>query len=222
MKFKNLAVITSILSLTAAANALDISGQFVNIDFDSGGTSNPFKGFDAPSAPEIIGWKNLNNAASLADSGVEGSGAWWGTYQNNSAFMKTGDGAYNLSSYTIQAGDVFDIGVWAKDWATWDSTTPHLTVTLFYGPDSSQNLIGSFDTGTIAKGTWTLYQGNAITASPGSVGQTLGISVLSSGPSGYACFDSTTVNVTSVPEPATLSLVAVAGLGMALMRRKNR
>ncbi len=225
MKLKNLAVIASILSLPAAANALDISGQFVNLNFDAGtvNTGGNFNGFDNPNC-EIIGWKNWNNAPTLADSGVEGPTAWWGAYQNNSAFMKMGDGGYNLSAYTIQAGDVFDVGLMGKGWgAGWATPGAQLTITLFYGSDPSQNSLGSFNTGALTQGDSSAYAhfGSTIAAMPASVGQILGVSVLSSGAANtYANFDSLTVAV--VPEPATFSLVAVAGLGIAMMRRKNR
>ena len=44
-------------SLSAQAGLIN---SFANIDFDSDGvtTPGPFKGFDAPDAPEIAGWSS--------------------------------------------------------------------------------------------------------------------------------------------------------------------
>ena len=110
---KVLTVLLIVALLTTVSQAAVID-SFVNADFDSGAVSNPFKGFDAPGAPEIIGWTNYP-AGALNDAGVEGSGAWWGTYQNNSAFMSNpNDAAYNLSSYVIKAGDAFTVSFYGK------------------------------------------------------------------------------------------------------------
>lgn len=214
MKFKTLAVIASALSLAAIANAQPIT-SFVNLDFDSGGVSNPFKGFDAPSSPEIIGWRNLNDAASLSDAGVEGPGAWWGTYQNQSTFMGNGNGAYNLSTYTIAAGDLFTVDFFAKSWD--NPTLATFTVTLFY--DTPANVIGSYTTATLPPG-WTEFALTPIAASVASVGGQLGIQFVNSGTANFANLDEVTVAV--VPEPASISLMALAGLGMMLkLRRKS-
>ncbi len=52
-----------------------------------------------------------------------------------------------------------------------------MTVTLFYGTDPSTNVIGSFTTPTLTS-DWTEYT-DRIVATPGSVGQTLGVRVVS-------------------------------------------
>lgn len=161
-----------VAALATVSHAVVID-SFVNADFDSGAVSNPFKGFDAPDAPEIIGWTNYRNAAAgpLNDAGVEGPGAWWGTYENNSAFMSPDDAAYNISSYVIQAGDVFNVSFVGKFW-NWGGTG-QWTVSLFY--DDPANVFGSF---TAAPGDWTwipLSNATPIVATPASVGGTLGI-----------------------------------------------
>ena len=219
MKQKHLlAAIAVALSLPTAANAALVT-SFTNLDFDSGAvTAAPnFKGFDAPSATEITGWNNLPSGA-LVDSGVEATGAWWVPYDDKSGFMYVGDGAYNLSTYTIGTGDVFDISMYAKGW-TWQAAGGALTVTLFYGADPNLNMIGSFSTGALAVGTtWTQYTSGSIAATPGSIGQTLGIKVVSSGATNsYANFDEIAVNV--VPEP---SAALLGGLGMLALLRRRR
>jgi hypothetical protein len=212
MKLKTLAVIAAALALAASAPAQVIT-SFVNLDFDSGGVSGPFKGFDAPDAPEIIGW---NNNANLSDAGVEASGAWWGTYQDKSAFMNNGGSAFNLSDYTIQSGDAFSIEFYAKCW--WGDGL--WTVSLFY--DNPANVIGSYTTPgtTVTHWEWTQYATTTpIAATEASVGGKLGILFASTGPA-IACFDETVVTAV-VPEPTTLSLAAVAGLGLVLARRRK-
>jgi hypothetical protein len=221
MKYKNLAVIASVLSLAAAASAADISSHFVNLDFDSGvvNTGFGYNGFDNPNA-DIIGWRNLNNAPALGDSGVEGPGAWWNPYQDKAAFMIPGAGAYNLSDYTIQAGDLFDISYFASEWDWHSANDGAWTISLFY--DVPANVIGSFvQTLNGGHAVWSsgAYSAPAaIAATAASEGHQLGIQLVSTG-LGFAQIDELTI--TTVPEPATFSLVALAGLGLVMMRRKN-
>jgi hypothetical protein len=202
---------------THAQAATPISSYFTNLDFDSGSAGGPFKGFDAPAAPEIIGWSNT--PGTLVDAGVEGPGAWWGTYDTNSAFLMDGDGAYNLSTYTIGLGDVFDISMFAKGWG-FANPGAQLTVTLFYGSDPTTNAIGSFSTGALTQTntTWTQYTSGSIAATAGSIGQKLGLKVVSDGATNsYGNFDEIAVNV--IPEP---SAALLGGLGMLALLRRRR
>ncbi len=195
------------LSVAAIANAQPIT-SFVNLDFDAGVQHFP-TGFDNPTA-DIPGWQNYTT---IADSGVEGPGAWWGTYEDHAAFMRTTEGAYNLSDYTIQAGAAFSIEFYAK---TWDNLPNGAwTVSLFY--DTPANVIGSYTTSALVFGQWNLYS-TEITATGASVGGKLGITFLNSGLQ-FANLDEVTVTAV-VPEPASISLVAVAGLGLLLGRRQ--
>jgi hypothetical protein len=215
MKYKNLAIVAAVLAGAAMSNAQPIT-SFVNLDFDAGGvnTGFGFNGFDRADA-DIIGWRNLNDAPTLVDSGVEGPGAWWGPYEVNAAFMRFGDGAYNLSDYTIQAGDAFSIDFFARSWDG-DNSQAAWTVSLFY--DNPANLIGSYTTSL--SGTWTQYSTpTPIDATGASVGGKLGIQFVNSGPNHFASVDEITVTAV-VPEPTTISLVAVAGLGLLLGRRR--
>lgn len=214
MKLKNLAVIASILSLPAVSNALDISGQFQNIDFDSGivTTPGPFKGFDAPTAPEIAGWQNYGT---VTDAGVEAAGAWWiqGYAYQNCAFVNTGGGAFNLSTYAIQPGDKFTVSVIADAWGT-----GQIKASLFYNDPA--NVIGSY---TFTPNAWqfnTWTDATGINASGASVGGTLGIIIENTGGAANVGFDEISVNVTSVPEPTTVAILA-AGFGMLALRRRK-
>lgn len=213
MKIRNLAALGCALSLAASTQAQLIT-SFVNADFDSGivTTPGPFKGFDAPTAPEISGWQNYG---SIFDAGVEASGAWWiaGYANQNCAFVNAGGGAFNLSSYVIQAGDVFDISVIADAWGS-----GQIKVSLFYNDPA--NVFGSY---TFTPNAWhfdTWATPAGITANAGSVGGTLGIIIENTGGANIVGFDEATVNVTSVPEPTAITMLA-AGIGMCTLRRRK-
>jgi hypothetical protein len=204
-------VVLMVAALATTAQAVVID-SFVNADFDSGAvtTPGPFKGFDAPAATEIIGWTNWGD---MRDAGVEADTAWWlnGYANQNAAFINTGGGASNMSSYTIQAGDQFTASFISWHW--WDQG--QMTVSLFYNDPA--NVIGSFVVNTTA---WspTTYNNEAspIAATPLSVGGTLGILCQSTG-AGNAMLDEVVVNV--VPEPATLTMLVLAGAFGFVYRR---
>ncbi len=190
-EFKQLFVGMIVLSLACLASAqTEVIDSFVNLDFDSGAvtTGGPgFKGFDAPDATEIEGWSNYP-AGALNDSGVEAEGAWWSPHETNSAFMSSGDAAYNISSYVIQAGDAFAISFMAQRW--WDDSSGEWTATLFY--DDPENVIGTYVATALPFG-WTAYSmDGVIEATPESVGGTLGILFESTG-SSFANLDEVVV-----------------------------
>ena len=203
------------LALMSGIAQAGLINSFVNIDFDSDGvtTPGPFKGFDAPDAPEIVGWTNYP-AGPLNDAGIEGPGAWWNPYETNAGFMSTGDAAYTMSTYTIQSGDVYTISYYAMQWQ-WTGSG-EWTATLFY--DNPANVIGSYVQGGLPdNGTWLPFSdATGIAATPASVGGTLGILMTSTG-TGIAQIDELTVDV--VPEPATMLLLGLGSL--ALLRRRK-
>ncbi len=210
---KKLCVLAALLVAAAGVQATIIDSSFVNLDFDaSTQASGPaFAGFDglSGSAYDVPGWQDY---VVISDGGTEFEGAWWSPYEEYSAFILTGEGIYNLSSYVIQDGDQFDVSLFAKKWAGADA--PETVVTLFYGADPAANVIGSFNTGTLDL-TWTQY-GDTIAATAGSVGQTLGIRVEGAG-TWFSNVDEISVDV--IPEPATIGLVGIFGAALFGIRR---
>lgn len=205
-------VVVAIMLVASSAQAALIT-SFENLDFDAGVVNvGDFHGFDSPI--DIPGWTDYP-ASPLNDAGVEGPGAWWGPYDNCAAFMSSGDAAYTMSTHTIQAGDVYQVGFYAKQWS-WTGSVGEWTATLFY--DDPANAIGSFVQSDLPGG-WTAFSSAGIAATPASVGGTLGILMTSTG-SRISQVDEITVSI--VPEPATIGVLGLCGVALMFVRRRVR
>jgi len=191
------------LAAVPRVHAEDITSFFANADFDASTQAYYNNGFDYASVYDVPGWHDLYTDGDGAyDMGIEYEGAWWAPYQGYSGFMSVSDGAYLLSSYVIQEGDVFTFGFVGKEW--WGGSS-QATVSLFYGNDPTANAIGTFVQNV--GGSWVSYSDTGgITATIGSVGQTLGFSIDNTGGS-FLCFDECTMNVVHAGDP----FLSVAG-----------
>jgi hypothetical protein len=209
---KRLCLASVIIFAASLAKAGPIT-SFVNLDFDAGVAHFP-TGFDAPGA-DVPGWTNANGG-NLVDSGVEGPGAWWAPYENFAAFMKDGDSAFNMSTHTIQAGDIFSVSWFSQHW-NWEGAAAW-TATLFY--DNPANVIGTFTQSPLPLHTaWAQYTSPTIAATPASVGGTLGILLGNTGAVGtHAQVDEIVVSL--VPEPATFGLAGVCAAALLAFRRR--
>lgn len=211
----------ALLFAVATSTQAAVITDFTNLDFDASTSENFPTGFDNVAGYDVPGWQDLN--ATVNDAGIENV-AWWFTFDQYSAFLKVGDGAYNLGTYAIQDGDLFKVDLMAKGWQTYANTPgAELTVSLFYGTDPTTNILGSFNTGALPQGddlaTWTAYSSGTIAATPASVGQPLGVVVFQSSATAntFANFDE--VVVSTVPEPSA-ALLGSLGL-LALLRRRK-
>ncbi len=204
----NIPLLSAIAGLCAASAGHATTITLTNGDFEAT-TANAFpQGFDIP-GNDVPGWENHGT---ITDSGVENAAAWWGTYSGYSAFAQRGEGAKNLSSYTITTGDEFTISLFAK---TWD-TVSEVTLTLYYNDVS--NVIGTYSSNV--NSSWISYSNpTPIAATPGSVGGTLGIIVQNSSTTGFLNFDEVSIEV--IPEPSTTGLLGAA-MGALLLRRRGR
>jgi hypothetical protein len=209
---KKVLVVLFLVGVLATISQAAVINSFVNADFDSGivTTPGPFKGFDAPAAPEIIGWSNYGT---VNDAGVEASGAWWiqGYAYQNCAFVNVGGGASNMSSYVIQAGDQFTASFIGDGWGGTSAR-----VSLWY--DNPANVFGSYDAVMNAWHFDPYSNATAIGATQAAVGGTLGVTVENLG-GNMLGFDQVSVNV--VPEPATITLVLMGLAALAIVRKRK-
>ena len=216
MKNTTKKLLVAVATLVAVSESQAVSLVLTNGNFEAT-TANAFPGGFDIGGNDVPGWQNLT---AITDSGVENSSAWWGTYSGYSAFLAKGDGAYLMTTHTIQTGDEFTLGLFAKTWI--GGTTSQFVATFFY--DNPANVIGTYSTGVTD--TWTAYSNpTTIAATLASVGGTLGISILNTqtavgGEPGYfraVNFDNVTIDV--VPEP---SATLLGGLGMLALLRRRR
>jgi hypothetical protein len=207
-------LLIAVATLAAVSESQAALLSLTNGDFEAT-TANAFpQGFDI-SGNDVPGWQNLGT---IVDSGVENSSAWWGTYSGYSAFLGKGDGAKLMTNHTIQLGDKFTFGLFAKSW----SVSSQFVATLFYNDPA--NVIGTYSSGV--NNTWTAYSNpTTIDATLASVGGTLGFSIQNTqtavgGEQSWeraVNFDNVTINV--VPEP---SAALLGGLGMLALLRRRR
>ena len=179
-----------------------------NADFDQS-TKNCFEGFDNDGIYNVPGWQDLVAWNTAKDGGVEAYGAWWGCYEEYSAFLQNGLGMYITSDYEIQEGDEFVVSFMAN---TFNGGSCEWTVTLFY--DDPTNVIGSAFVQAVTD-TWTEYTTLAIAATNSSFGGKLGVLFESTG-SNTAALDEVVVGInkklTSAPDVGPLvSLLTVDG-----------
>lgn len=165
--------------------------ELVNGDFEET-TQNAFaSGFDDNAGYDTPGWEDYGT---YSDSGVEDSGAWWGTYEGYAAFMTAGEGAILPTSYAIRPGDKFTVGFAGK---TWDASS-QWTVTLYYGEDPA-NALGTYVADLTSE--WVLFTTDEIAGTSASVGQPLGLLFQNTG-SGFANLDNVTAEVSHFAKPA--------------------
>jgi hypothetical protein len=238
MKMKLLGVLTVGVALTV----IQAQAQIIPIEnpsFELPGTVKIQSGWDT-----IPGWYS----GAATDSGVEFPGGV-GFDGLMAAYSKNADAANNIwanqnTGYTINSGDSLDLSVLARAGYTFVDNVGYAAAdaTLHYrlwtvqagGPVSGVIGQGYFDLGVGNGGNWTNYTA----VIPNSIvglyaGQTLGISLYntsglgidpSSGPLAgpswsWVGFDDVQL---SVPEPGTIALLTLGGLGALVAIRRRR
>jgi hypothetical protein len=192
-----------------------LNGSFESPDVGGGDSK---QGFDT-TGKDILNWGNTNTTfagaglATYNDNGVDNNPG--GSHSGNQfAFFHGGEGgAYNLTSYVVQAGDQFNL--------SWFGRADTIAVRLFSSTDGSYSTAATmYESIQAQPGGYAQYSIPTYTAQVGDIGKTIGISVFNP-TTGYANVDDFTLTVTSVPEPSA-SLTLVLGGAAFLLRRSRR
>lgn len=220
---KKIYLLAAVMVAVSGVQAALIDVPLANAGFEDS-TQNMFDGFDAV-AYDIPGWKDVAVTTAAADSGVNiDNPPWYGSKSGAAAaFLRSSvddPGIYQMTGYTIQEGDEFTVGFWAKGWDPWGSDGAEITATLFYNDVAAPaQELGSYTATALVRAnasTDYAYFVSTIPANVASVGQELGIRFVNTGTDGsFATLDNVTI-----PEPATLGLLGAFGVGLMFIRRR--
>jgi len=189
----------------------------INPGFEQPDVGKISSGFDAPGPNDVPGW---NDYGTMSDSGIEDPGfvARSGDYAGFLKGRQLGEGgAHQMTGYTIQAGDVFTLGYWAKvDWQESDNRA-HMTGVLFWDVVNDPAYEMGFVVGDNL--SWNEYSYHELTVAaddhPASIGQELGIHFVNSNWD-WAAVDDVTLTVSNpstTPPAAPTALLAMSGDG---------
>jgi len=209
----------------------------VNGDFES---YTPVGAAPVPTTEQVRGltpgefWDGSGNFATLdgwseragstwADSGTE-KGGYNPTGTRNLYLMGEDGIADQTTSYVIGAGDVFKVTMLMGDIWEW----AYARINLYY--DDPSNVIGQYNTYSDFAGTgwWSTMSTLEfhVPASAASVGGNLGITIANMGDiylpdpganGTWLAVDN--VQIEAIPEPATMGLVGIFGVGLLFARR---
>lgn len=180
-------------------------------------------GFDG--AVDVPGW---SNADPMYNSGIEAVGAGPGSYAGDYSATMRGPvswdptpayPAYQLTSHTIAAGDVFTVDFAAA--ANWmEAATGEMSVNLYYDDAGSRVTMDTVTvSGLVIGGGWTL--GSLSVAAddyPSSIDNTIGIEFKNTG-NGWTSIDDFSLSVSNTnapdasPPAAPTALIAIADDG---------
>lgn len=198
------AVLIDSLTLNGGFEAPDLTGNSSKNGFDTAGK-------------DLVNWANtgtsyLGGAGTYGDVGVDNNSG--GAHSGNQfAFFHGGEGgAYNLTSYAIQAGDQFTLSWWGR--------ADTIAIRLFSSTDGTYGTAATLGeiTQLQSSGTYTQYSFN-YNAVPGDVGKTIGVSIFNP-VVGYANVDD--VSLAVVPEASSSMALAVSGAAILLRRSRRR
>lgn len=175
--------------------------------------------WDGSASGEIDNWAVWSGVSTASnDSGTQ----FWSTTLTppagpegvRFAFLQPGNAVTNMTSYTIQAGDVFTL--------SWDHVgTRNLTHTVSLIYMFEGNVVKIAGTDVLATTSGTTYGGTfTIAADSPAIGSTVGIGVVNTS-ANWAEVDNFNLSVVSVPEPSAALLLGATGLLAFARRRKS-
>ncbi|RYD23921.1 MAG: PEP-CTERM sorting domain-containing protein [Verrucomicrobiaceae bacterium] len=208
----------AIASTSHAAVLIDSTTRNGGFESPNVGAGDAKNGFDMGGGKDLDFWFNTTTTwagaggATYGDVGVDfnAGGAHSGS---QFAFFHGGEGgAYNLTTYAIQAGDQFTL--------TWWGRADTLGVRLFSSTDLTYGTAVTLaEISQAQPGGYAQYS-LSYTAVGADVGKTIGVSIFNP-VTGYANVDDVELNVTSIPEPSA-SAALLLGSAVFMMRRSRK
>ena len=207
--------------MTAHASTIIIGGATNDGNFENGGAANQ----DA--SPTTGGWVTTGTSTTVQirtnQTVTSGNNTVIGVEPDNSTRFVGRD-----TGYTIVVGDQFDGGFAWRDKFNW-GPPESVDMVLFWTADdninSARNVIATWNSGAEVTNDVTETEVFGLTAAGSAdagAGRTLFVSLEANGTNAnsFARVDDVTLNVTSVPEPASTAFLGLGVLALILRRRK--
>lgn len=172
-------------------------------------------------------WQSDSSWGSYTDAGVTTDrGGSDGSQAGILCSLDSGNAyAWQVTDYVIQTGDEITLTVDLRAYYAGNGFSPVYDYSLV-ASDTAGNPaspLTDIATGTITTAlgdSWTEYT-FTYTATAADAGKYLGIQFSGTNLGGYAyLFDNVRLDVTPAPEPATMSLLGIGGLGLLIRRKK--
>lgn len=238
-----------VLAISAEASAVNIIGDVLNSATNVGASSSLGNGDYQLSTPPAAGsaipytdipnWFNAGNAAGASDAETINHGQTAnlgslnpqaGATPNIGAFQFTGRININDTGYSPAAGDVFSFGTYFQQAGGGNNSGDALTVGLYTsavpvdGAVTVADLMPVVTTSVAVSNVQGYYTANNFYTATGSEGTLyLGLSLNAVNPTmTFSRTDLVNLSVVPVPEPSSLGLMSLMGLGLLLWKRSYR